>query len=59
MGELTRGDVVRLKSGGPDMTVTHVLPGGMIGCQWFEKGELKQGTFLPQALHKPLDAERV
>lgn len=29
------GDVVRLKSGGPEMTVTCLKPYGMLGCEWF------------------------
>lgn len=29
------GDVVRLKSGGPAMTVTHIGERGGISCTWF------------------------
>jgi uncharacterized protein YodC (DUF2158 family) len=45
------GDVVKLKSGGPRMTVTHVGPvalaeGDWLVCQWFdEQGELRQDVF--------------
>lgn len=53
------GDVVRLKSGGPLMTVdtirTEVMVAG-IYCKWFitVKGnpELKEGCFQPDALMK-------
>ena len=59
--ELHVGDVVRLKSGGPEMTVmehplkiahgensiSHAI------CQWFdEHGKKSQGTFLVDTLEK-------
>jgi uncharacterized protein YodC (DUF2158 family) len=49
---LSVGDVVKLKSGGPEMTVTSIgTAGSMIGlgtieCTWFEDGSKKKhGTF--------------
>jgi uncharacterized protein YodC (DUF2158 family) len=55
------GDVVRLKSGGPAMTVTHlnssVVENGA-DCQWFDsKNRLKRGVFTQDAL-KPAPPER-
>jgi uncharacterized protein YodC (DUF2158 family) len=41
------GDIVKLKSGGPDMTV-RVVPGGAVTtytCQWFAGKKLEQGSF--------------
>jgi uncharacterized protein YodC (DUF2158 family) len=43
------GDVVRLKSGGPAMTVMHEDTLGNAACQWFEKNQLKSGSF-PEAV---------
>ena len=44
------GDVVRLKSGGPDMTVVYTDPDGDIDCAWFVGEERKSGTFPPAAV---------
>ena len=44
-GDLKPGDRVRLRSGGPLMTV-HKINGDDIDCQWFTlKGELRSATF--------------
>jgi uncharacterized protein YodC (DUF2158 family) len=43
------GDVVHLKSGGPEMTVeiiTEATAGMVIRCVWFDGQELKRGIFL-------------
>jgi len=40
------GDIVILKSGGPDMTVKDVDTGGKyVTCQWFSGKKLEQGLF--------------
>ena len=39
------GDVVRLKSGGPRMTVEEIEEDEIVTCTWFEKNELIRGTF--------------
>ena len=41
---MKEGDIVRLKSGGPLMTVKYSYPGGgksYVQCNWFVKGECK------------------
>lgn len=44
------GDVVRLRSGGPEMTVTF-SEGGRVCCIWFDiDGRLQGETFLPTSL---------
>lgn len=52
------GDLVKLKSGGPDMTV-HIVKTGMqdefsgsYTCQWFAGKKLDQGTFRQESLEK-------
>lgn len=53
------GDVVRLKSGGPRMTIQdindHATAGARRGvqCVWFVGTELKSGTFQSEALEYP------
>ena len=44
------GDVVRLKSGGPVMTVVYRDGDGDIDCVWFDGKEKKIGTFPPAAV---------
>lgn len=53
--ELTVGDVVRLKSGGPAMTITNI--GDRYGvptawCTWFDQKGSQSGDFPPAALEK-------
>jgi uncharacterized protein YodC (DUF2158 family) len=36
------GDVVQLKSGGPDMTVEKVLPGEQFVLVWFKWGQVSR-----------------
>jgi uncharacterized protein YodC (DUF2158 family) len=44
------GDVVRLKSGGPSMTVDHYKD-GHVHCRWFSpEGELHSGSFVEACL---------
>jgi len=47
------GDTVKLKSGGPDMTVTRIGTAGdepMVWCAWFEGTRDVYGLFPPDAL---------
>lgn len=37
--EFQVGDVVRLKSGGPRMTVVAKMEGGQLDCQWFSMSD--------------------
>lgn len=39
------GTLVRLKSGGPVMTVKEVSDDHWISCHWFTEGELNSGSF--------------
>jgi len=45
------GDVVRLKSGGPAMTVTSAKE-GRVFCAWFE-GTKNDSAFFPEAALEP------
>lgn len=45
MSEFTKGDVVRLKSGGPKMTVLSVKTAAL-ACQWFDRnGKMHKSDF--------------
>lgn len=48
------GDLVKLKSGGPVMTVAFIKPGstGVFNCLWFLDSALQQGTFSNVSLVK-------
>jgi uncharacterized protein YodC (DUF2158 family) len=54
------GDVVRLKSGGPRMTVESIskdeMTRGTIWCVWFDKTDRKSGTFPEDALETATDS---
>ncbi len=39
------GDLVKLKSGGPKMTVQEVVDAGKVRCQWFAGAVLQSGLF--------------
>lgn len=49
-----KGDLVRLKSGGPTMTVSKV--GGPVNppihCKWFSDGKVQSASFGPESLTK-------
>jgi len=42
--KIEAGDVVRLKSGSPDMTVTK-LDEQNSSCSWFENGQIRHDVF--------------
>lgn len=50
------GTIVKLKSGGPDMTIKEVLtnfqdkPTGSYKCQWFAGKKLEDGIFPAESL---------
>jgi uncharacterized protein YodC (DUF2158 family) len=48
---LQRGDIVRLKSGGPKMTVSDVTSRGFINCEWFEGEKLNCARFSPSSIN--------
>jgi uncharacterized protein YodC (DUF2158 family) len=48
--KIKRGDTVRLKSGGPIMTVGGAEMGGAYECSWFAGSDLKRGTFYAEQL---------
>jgi uncharacterized protein YodC (DUF2158 family) len=54
--EFNIGDIVKLKSGGPDMTVKEVLANladqfnGSYRCQWFAGKKLDVGVFPQESL---------
>jgi uncharacterized protein YodC (DUF2158 family) len=49
------GDIVRLKSGGPKMTVTKVV-GDRIHCEWFnDDNKVDFKVFPPEALEAVTD----
>ena len=55
MEQFKPGDVVRLKSGGPNMTVTQVGERAMtqepeVWCVWFVGTKKFEDTFSPEAL---------
>jgi uncharacterized protein YodC (DUF2158 family) len=53
MAQFEVGDVVRLRSGGPKMTVQEVIEiGGNIRCQWFVQGEVRTAVFHPRSLDR-------
>lgn len=39
------GDVVRLISGGPKMTIAEFLPNNKVGCDWFEGTTLHRDCY--------------
>ena len=50
--KFTIGDIVVLKSGGPDMTICSVPERGAshYGCQWFSGKKLEHGYFQAESL---------
>lgn len=51
MAEFKQGDVVQLKSGGPDMTCTgEKSENGDVWCQWFAGEKVNKDCFPPDSL---------
>lgn len=46
------GDTVRLKSGGPVMTLGPEMASGGFKCQWFDDTALMEGLFKLEQLEK-------
>lgn len=47
------GDIVKLKSGGPDMTVQRLTDAyGQYTCQWFAGKKLESGNFKEASLER-------
>ena len=56
MTEFKIGDVVQLKSGGPEMTVTQVASSETLACAWFisaNAASVSTGVFPKAALQTP------
>ena len=49
MKQFTPGEIVRLKSGSPCMTVERTS-GRLVECAWFVDGQLRTGSFDADAL---------
>ena len=49
MKQFTPGEIVRLRSGSPSMTVERTS-GRMVECAWFVDGQLRTGSFDADAL---------
>ena len=50
---LQTGDIVRLKSGGPELTVVSLhMDNGTVECSWFEGEALKQAHFPIEAVRE-------
>jgi uncharacterized protein YodC (DUF2158 family) len=47
--KIKSGDRVKLKSGGPTMTVSSAL-NDKIECSWFNEGTIQHGSFSPDTL---------
>lgn len=55
--EFAVGTIVKLKSGGPDMTVKYAKDGSVI-AQWFAGKKLEQGTFPASSLEEVMPAPK-
>ena len=47
-----RGDIVKVRAGGPDMTVEDLLSGSGYRCYWFVGKKLERGHFNEEGLVK-------
>ena len=59
MEGLKVGDVVKLKSGGPHMTVVGVISKELLMCNWFDGQTVKANHFPHEALEKVSDGQEV
>jgi uncharacterized protein YodC (DUF2158 family) len=50
MTEFKKGDNVKLKSGGPKMTIKELMSSETCHCQWFAGQKLQEGYFDPESL---------
>lgn len=50
--KFNNGDVVKLNSGGPKMTVSGYGDDGRVVCVWFEKSKQFNGAFSEEVLKK-------
>ena len=55
MLEFKVGDVVKLKSGGPKMTITNISPKNEVSCSWFDGNEKKNERFPLNTLSKNIE----
>jgi uncharacterized protein YodC (DUF2158 family) len=51
--ELKVGEVVQLKSGGPQMTIDQIISGGKARWVWFEGPKRSEDVFALATLMKP------
>lgn len=52
MADFKIGDVVRLKSGGPKMTVDSLKGKDTVQCRWFEDKQVRSAEFSSESLKK-------
>ncbi len=55
MAEFKVGDVVTLKSGGPDMTVSYIDDKGHLSVRWFDNENKPQSASYPPGVLKLKD----
>lgn len=55
--DIAVGTIVKLKSGGPDMTVKYAKDGS-VTAQWFAGKKLEQGTFPASSLEEATPAPK-
>ncbi len=58
MSKYRVGDIVRLKSGGPKMTVEVMQSRGFYTCSWFVRTEIKSWVFHENALMPVTDEKK-
>ncbi|MGY3943731.1 YodC family protein [Aeromonas tecta] len=52
------GDVVRLKSGGPLMTITETFTNGKCCCTWFKELQDVSSIFVQESLYSLAEVEQ-